>query len=356
MLVNNQTGIPIDRIRLVDGDTDLVPRAADGRIASRCSSAVRRSTWRPRRWSSGPSDSPPTSSRPMPPTSSSMSIPELSASLAFRPARSTWAELARRAGDAPAGVLGDGEVPGILAAEEDFEQADSTFPFGAHIAVVEVDLDTGDGRASFATSAVDDCGTVINPLLVQGQQHGGVAAGHRPGAVRGGSPRRRREPADSEPRRLRHPDAPPSCPASSVALDRDAVAAQPVGRQGDRRGRRRSARRLRCRTPSSTPSPTSACATSTCRARRSASGGRSETPRRARCPIPGASHRRSSPACAPVRPSTRRASAPPRASAQRRQWRALGEVEREHRAVGPRQRRLGRQRRRPLHRATAGSP
>ena len=91
---------------------------------------------------------------------------------ACRPARSTWAQLAQRAGDAPP----DGDLPGILAAEADFEQADSTFPFGAHIAVVEVDLDTGRVRV-VRHVAVDDCGTVINPLLVQGQQHGGVAAG-----------------------------------------------------------------------------------------------------------------------------------------------------------------------------------
>ena len=40
----------------------------------------------------------------------------------------------------------------MLAAEVDFDQGDATFPFGAHIAVVEVDLDTGQGRASCATS------------------------------------------------------------------------------------------------------------------------------------------------------------------------------------------------------------
>ena len=57
-----------------------------------------------------------------------------------------------------------------------FEQADATFPFGAHIAVVEVDSDTGQVRLVDHV-AVDDCGTVLNPLLVEGQQHGGVAAG-----------------------------------------------------------------------------------------------------------------------------------------------------------------------------------
>ena len=52
----------------------------------------------------------------------------------------------------------------------------ATFPFGAHVAVVEIDSDTG--RVAFLRHvAVDDCGRVLNPLLVTGQQHGGVAQG-----------------------------------------------------------------------------------------------------------------------------------------------------------------------------------
>jgi carbon-monoxide dehydrogenase large subunit len=49
-----------------------------------------------------------------------------------------------------------------------------TFPFGTHIAIVEVDPDTGAVRL-LAHVAVDDCGVVVNPLLVEGQIHGGVA-------------------------------------------------------------------------------------------------------------------------------------------------------------------------------------
>jgi carbon-monoxide dehydrogenase large subunit len=69
---------------------------------------------------------------------------------------------------------GDGTLG--LAAQLDFDQGDATFPFGAHIAVVEVDRDTGKVTL-LRHIAVDDCGTVLNPLLVEGQQHGGVAAG-----------------------------------------------------------------------------------------------------------------------------------------------------------------------------------
>ena len=50
------------------------------------------------------------------------------------------------------------------------------FRSGAHIAVVEVDTETG-RVIPLGHVAVDDAGTVINPLLLAGQQHGGVAAG-----------------------------------------------------------------------------------------------------------------------------------------------------------------------------------
>jgi carbon-monoxide dehydrogenase large subunit len=65
---------------------------------------------------------------------------------------------------------------GTLLAEEEFFQGDQTFPFGCHVAVVEVDVETGEARL-VRLVAVDDCGTILNPMLVQGQIHGGVAQG-----------------------------------------------------------------------------------------------------------------------------------------------------------------------------------
>jgi carbon-monoxide dehydrogenase large subunit len=63
-----------------------------------------------------------------------------------------------------------------LAVEHEFEQDGQTFPFGCHIAVVEVDVETG--HSSLVRHiAVDDCGTVLNQMLVEGQIHGGVAQG-----------------------------------------------------------------------------------------------------------------------------------------------------------------------------------
>jgi carbon-monoxide dehydrogenase large subunit len=57
-----------------------------------------------------------------------------------------------------------------------FEPSNCTFPFGAHVCVVEVDRDTGKVEIKKYVS-VDDCGTVINPMLADGQVHGGLAQG-----------------------------------------------------------------------------------------------------------------------------------------------------------------------------------
>src|SRR6266568_941432 len=69
--------------------------------------------------------------------------------------------------------------PGIepgLAEQSVFEPPNYTFPFGAHLAVVEVDVETGEVRLR-NYYAVDDCGRVLNPMLVDGQIHGGLAQG-----------------------------------------------------------------------------------------------------------------------------------------------------------------------------------
>lgn len=67
----------------------------------------------------------------------------------------------------PAGV-----EPG-LEATTFFEPSNFTFPFGTHISMVEIDRDTGEVKL-LKYVAVDDCGNVINPLLVDGQVHGGI--------------------------------------------------------------------------------------------------------------------------------------------------------------------------------------
>ena len=65
--------------------------------------------------------------------------------------------------------------PGLVATHF-WEPPNFTFPFGAHIVVTEVDRDTGDIQLKRYV-AVDDCGRILNPLIVDGQVHGGVAQG-----------------------------------------------------------------------------------------------------------------------------------------------------------------------------------
>ena len=68
-----------------------------------------------------------------------------------------------------------GDEPG-LEATRFFTAPGETFPFGVHIAVVDIDKETG--RTTLRRFiAVDDCGTVVNPLLLDGQRHGGIAQG-----------------------------------------------------------------------------------------------------------------------------------------------------------------------------------
>lgn len=175
MIVNSETGIPVERIRLVQGDTDLV-RSGGGTGGSRSlqlgGSAVLNAT------------------KAMVEKAKRLAAHLLEASIddivvdtgtgsvgvAGVPARAlSWAALAQAADEQTEAVDHSDGTTG-LAAQLDFNQSDATFPFGAHIAVVEVDEETG--RVHLLRHvAVDDCGTVINPLLVQGQQHGGTAAG-----------------------------------------------------------------------------------------------------------------------------------------------------------------------------------
>jgi carbon-monoxide dehydrogenase large subunit len=76
----------------------------------------------------------------------------------------TWSEVAAAAGE------------GGLDVETEFTAPSATFPFGAHVAVVEVDTETGKATLQ-RIIAVDDAGRLLNPLLVEGQRHGGIAQG-----------------------------------------------------------------------------------------------------------------------------------------------------------------------------------
>ncbi len=176
MLVSNLTGIDVDRIRLVAVDTDVV-RSGGGTGGSRSlqlgGSAVLKAT------------------EAMVDKAKRIAAHLLEADVAdivvdtdagtvgvagAPVAALDWSALAQAALTAPDDVVDHADGTLGLAAQLDFDQGAATFPFGAHIAVVEVDQDTGKVTL-LRHIAVDDCGTVLNPLLVEGQQHGGVAAG-----------------------------------------------------------------------------------------------------------------------------------------------------------------------------------
>jgi carbon-monoxide dehydrogenase large subunit len=78
-----------------------------------------------------------------------------------------WPELAAQATEA-------GSLAELKVAQE--FQSVATFPFGSHLAVVEVDIETGKVELQRFV-AVDDAGTIVNPLVLEGQVHGGVATG-----------------------------------------------------------------------------------------------------------------------------------------------------------------------------------
>jgi carbon-monoxide dehydrogenase large subunit len=163
MLASEQLGIPMERIEVIHGDTDLVP-VGQGTMGSRSlqlgGSAVHQA---------------------------SVELVELAKQQAadlleanpddivldkvdgrFHVAGTpsagrSWAELVEQS-DAP------------LLVDTTFQAASSTFPFGAHIAVVEVDTDTGKVEVRRVVT-VDDAGVLLNPMIVEGQRHGGIAQG-----------------------------------------------------------------------------------------------------------------------------------------------------------------------------------
>jgi carbon-monoxide dehydrogenase large subunit len=166
MIANAQTGIPMDRIELVWGDTDLVP-AGGGTMGSRSlqqgGAAVDKAA------AELVDKAKSLAAKALEAAESDVTL-DLDAGafhVAGTPAVSkSWADLAQ--------LAAAGGEP--LVIDTRFEAGSPTFPFGAHVAVVEVDTETGRVR-HIRHVAVDDAGRVINPLLLEGQVHGGVAQG-----------------------------------------------------------------------------------------------------------------------------------------------------------------------------------
>jgi len=172
MVASDVLGIPMNKIRLVNSDTATVPRGS-GTLGSRSLQTAGNAVL--------------AASEAVLVRAQQIAAHELEASpadivtgeggvhVAGVPSRTvSWEQLAVASRDASR--LPDGLEPGPLRHEGDFDGTNSTFPFGAHVSVVEVDTETG--KVTMRRHiAVDDCGRVLNPLLVRGQQHGGIAQG-----------------------------------------------------------------------------------------------------------------------------------------------------------------------------------
>jgi carbon-monoxide dehydrogenase large subunit len=172
MLASDMLGIPMEKIKLVNSDTAAVPRGS-GTLGSRslqtAGSAIHLA-------SEGVLErAKKIAAHMLEASADDIVVGDGGLEVAGVPANAvSWVDLAAASKDAS--QLPDDVEPGVLRHELDFDGSDSTFPFGAHVSVVEVDTDTG-GVTMLRHVAVDDCGRILNPLLVRGQQHGGIAQG-----------------------------------------------------------------------------------------------------------------------------------------------------------------------------------
>ncbi|MBO0728291.1 MAG: molybdopterin-dependent oxidoreductase [Acidimicrobiaceae bacterium] len=172
MVASDVLGIPMEKIRLVNSDTASVPRGA-GTMGSRSLQTAGNAVLAASREVLGRTQK--IAAHLMEASADDIVAGENGVHVAGVPDRSlSWAELSAASRDAS--QLPEGLEPGPLRFEGDFDGTDSTFPFGAHVSVVDVDTETG--RVTMQRHiAVDDCGRILNPLLVRGQQHGGIAQG-----------------------------------------------------------------------------------------------------------------------------------------------------------------------------------
>ncbi len=168
-LVSQRTGVPVDQIEVVHGDTDIVPRGAitgGSRSAQRAGSAIVEAT-----------DALVEQARAAAadlleaaPADVVLDVASARFHVTGAPGATTvgWAEVA-------AGVDDRAADDAVFKCESDFVGG-ATVPYGAYGAVVDVDTDTGEVTLQRLVT-VDDAGTVINPMIVFGQVHGGVGQG-----------------------------------------------------------------------------------------------------------------------------------------------------------------------------------
>ncbi len=172
MVASDVLGIPMDKIKFVNSDTASVPRGA-GTMGSRslqtAGSAVHVAS------NEVLARAKEIAANALEADAEDIVVGDGQLEVSGVPSRGVaWGELAAISTDPDR--LPPGMEPAPLRHELDFDGTDSTYPFGTHVAVVEVDVETGAARL-VRHIAVDDCGRILNPLLVAGQQHGGIAQG-----------------------------------------------------------------------------------------------------------------------------------------------------------------------------------
>ena len=146
--------------------------------------------------------------------------------------KTDWAAIAQSAYQAH---TSPDDVDSGLEAHTSFSPGNATWPFGTHLAVVEVDASTGDVEI-LKYVGVDDCGNVVNPMIVSGQIHGGIAQGIGQALFEEAVLRRIGQPTHRIAARL--PTADGSRPAVfPVEPNGHADRCQPDGRQRNRRSR-----------------------------------------------------------------------------------------------------------------------
>ncbi len=173
MLISDQTGVPLDDITVVHGDTDIVPRGGTtggSRSVQLAGSAI----WEASAELVAMAKQHAADLLEAAPEDIDLDTTSGRFHVVGTPARSVgWADIGTRLSNS---VDSADRGPRLLHAETDYTSGGSTFPFGAHVAVVLVDLDTGQVTLE-RMIAVDDAGIILNPLLASGQVHGGLAQG-----------------------------------------------------------------------------------------------------------------------------------------------------------------------------------
>ncbi|HVM08944.1 MAG TPA: xanthine dehydrogenase family protein molybdopterin-binding subunit [Acidimicrobiales bacterium] len=164
MIVADKLGVPLEDVTVIHGDTDVVPRG-QGTMGSRSLQAggvaISRAT-----------DQVIEKARNLAADLLEAAVDDVQYDAAARSFHVAGTPAVSKSwGDVVAAADG-----GRLEVEHDYQGSGPTFPFGAHLVVVEVDADTG--RVEVARIvAVDDAGRILNPLLADGQIHGGLAQG-----------------------------------------------------------------------------------------------------------------------------------------------------------------------------------